>query len=553
MNGQPTYNNNNFFTRRNFLIRAALAFSSIPFIAFIINSCKPKEKVKIPGKIVGADFSTGHKLRGVMSGTPSEILEFKYVIVGGGVAGLSAGRWLKKNNIDSFCLLEMEEETGGNSISGKNSVSSYPWGAHYLPIPNNDFPDLTEFLEEAKVITGYDELKRPIYNDYYLCFDPEERLFIHGQWQEGLVPELGVPAEERKQIKDFQTLMDKFRHAKGSDQKYAFAIPVDESSRDKEFTLLDAITMNEFLQRNNFSSTCLNWYIDYCCRDDYGTSSNSTSAWAGIHYFAGRRGVAANADSNTVLVWPEGNAWLVKKIRTDFEKHIKSTALVYSIAENEKGVSIDFFDRNTNTTKRILAQKCIIASPQFVNKRIIKGVAERDEDLYKQFTYAPWFVANITVNGLSQRRGAPLSWDNVFYESKSLGYVNANQQDLETVESKRVLTYYYPLCENDPVTERQKALGKKHEEWMDIMLKDLSKAHKGIEEQIESVDVWVWGHGMIRPLPGFIFGEARQQALKPVNNKLFFAHSDLSGISIFEEAFYQGIRAAKELLNSNQS
>jgi hypothetical protein len=29
---------------------------------------------------------------------------------------------------------------------------------------------------------------------------------------------------------------------------------------------------------------------------------------------------------------------------------------------------------------------------------------------------------------------------------------------------------------------------------------------------------------------------------------LFFAHTDLSGVSIFEEAFHQGIRAANQVL-----
>jgi hypothetical protein len=47
---------------------------------------------------------------------------------------------------------------------------------------------------------------------------------------------------------------------------------------------------------------------------------------------------------------------------------------------------------------------------------------------------------------------------------------------------------------------------------------------------------------MIRPIPGFIWGHSRQLAgmhQPPV----FFAHSDLSGISIFEEAYCRGVAA----------
>jgi hypothetical protein len=56
-----------------------------------------------------------------------------------------------------------------------------------------------------------------------------------------------------------------------------------------------------------------------------------------------------------------------------------------------------------------------------------------------------------------------------------------------------------------------------------------------------------WGHAMIRPKPGFIWGGARQAAAKPYRN-IHFAHSDLSGIPLFEEAFDNGLRAAEELL-----
>ena len=49
---------------------------------------------------------------------------------------------------------------------------------------------------------------------------------------------------------------------------------------------------------------------------------------------------------------------------------------------------------------------------------------------------------------------------------------------------------------------------------------------------------------MIRPTTGFIFGEARARALA-VEPPLFHAHSDLSGLSLFEEAHYRGVLAAE--------
>ncbi len=52
---------------------------------------------------------------------------------------------------------------------------------------------------------------------------------------------------------------------------------------------------------------------------------------------------------------------------------------------------------------------------------------------------------------------------------------------------------------------------------------------------------------MIRPVPGFIWGSVRAQMLNQ-QGRIAFAHSDMSGISIFEEAFTRGLQAADSIL-----
>jgi len=79
------------------------------------------------------------------------------------------------------------------------------------------------------------------------------------------------------------------------------------------------------------------------------------------------------------------------------------------------------------------------------------------------------------------------------------------------------------------------------------ILADLGRAHDGLEALVERIDVWRWGHAMIRPAPGFIWGDARRKSAEP-HGRVHFAHSDLSGLALFEEAFDQGLRAADEVL-----
>ncbi|MDP1920368.1 MAG: twin-arginine translocation pathway signal, partial [Myxococcales bacterium] len=47
---------------------------------------------------------------------------------------------------------------------------------------------------------------------------------------------------------------------------------------------------------------------------------------------------------------------------------------------------------------------------------------------------------------------------------------------------------------------------------------------------------------------GFIWGEARRAAQTSVGGSLHFAHSDLGGLALFEEANWHGVRAAEQAL-----
>jgi hypothetical protein len=51
----------------------------------------------------------------------------------------------------------------------------------------------------------------------------------------------------------------------------------------------------------------------------------------------------------------------------------------------------------------------------------------------------------------------------------------------------------------------------------------------------------------VRPVPGAIFGAARQRVTAH-RGRLHFAHADASGISIFEEANDRGVACAEAVL-----
>jgi hypothetical protein len=528
-------------SRRDFFAKTLQGLGlglSIP----LIHACSSKE---ISGKIVGANAKTGHLLREGKFPEVSEEIQMDVVIVGGGVSGLSAARYLSKHT-SNFRLLELDNETGGNARGGANGQFKYPWGAHYLPLPGNGDQELIQFLSDCNVITGVTN-GLPVYNEYFLCHDPKERLYINNFWQDGLIPRAGVPAKDQDQINGFLSLMHRYKEAKGSDGKMGFTFPLIECSVDKKFVDLDRITASEFLRLNAFDSPYLLWYVNYCCADDYGSSVSETSAWAMIHYFASRRGLAANAPSDAVLTWPEGNFWLVRKLRDGLEKNILTESLVYHVDTSNGKVHILYYDVSANKSVKITAEKVIMATPQFVNQRLL-GSINRNFD-YGKFQYSPWMTANIkTTHPLNERRGESLCWDNVIDGSDGLGYINAGHQETGRPLDEKMITYYKPLL-GDSGSNRKLAYQYRFEDWKELILKDLAKPHPELARHISEIDVWIWGHGMIKPVPGFQFGTDRTMAGLPCNDQIYFAHSDISGLSVFEEAFFNGHTAAKAVLN----
>lgn len=525
--------------RKEFIqLSAVLSLGAAGFI-----SCGSNRR-RIPVKIVGANASRGHLLREAKQQVPVETIKKDCVIVGAGVSGLSAARAIMQYGVSDFLVFDLEEQAGGNARHGSNNVSAFPWGAHYIPTPNNDLPEYLQFLQEASVITAIDAAGLPVYNEQYLCFDPQERLFINGSWQEGLVPQKGVPTEEQAQVARFLQQMDLYRNLKCADGKYAFAIPVDTSGSDAAIDGLDQLTMAQWMKREGYTSSYIQEYVNYCCRDDFGTTLQDISAWAGIHYFAGRKGKAVNANHSDVLTWPEGNGFLVNALLHLSAGQLRTGCIVTQVQASADAVLVTYLDTATNTVKAIETPKCILAVPQMVAARLLQD-KEREDRVRQYFRYTPWVVVNCRVGKLEEREGAALSWDNVIYGSQSLGYVNATHQLLRQQTDKKNLTWYYPLTGQLPADERKKAQQRNADDWAMLLVEDLQRVHPGIDNAIEAMEVMIWGHAMVQPVPGLIKGSIRSILQQPVANRVHFAHTDLAGISIFEEAFYQGLNAAR--------
>jgi glycine/D-amino acid oxidase-like deaminating enzyme len=465
----------------------------------------------IAGSFVNDAFPIGHRIRdGAAFPSPERTEKVPVVVVGGGIAGLSAAWRLNKRGFHDFVVLEMESQAGGNARWGENEISRYPWAAHYVPVPNKEAVLVRELFEELGV------LKEGKWDERRLCFEPQERLFLHGRWQEGIEPELAATRRDHDQYKRFNQRMTEFR-ASGQ-----FTIPSELGAKP---SALDDLSMETWLAREGFDSPYLRWYVNYACRDDYGALARDTSAWAGVHYFASR-----DPEDKGPLTWPEGNGWITQRLLARIGKYVRTGAPVFRIERGGQRLRV------FTETVEYRADAVIFAAPTFLAHYVLEGAAPAEG-----FVYSPWLTANLTLDRMPAENGIEPAWDNVIYDSPALGYVNATHMSLRSRIDRTVWTYYWSLAEHSPAESRRLLLEKDWWYWKEAILNDLSRAHPDIRQCVSRIDMMRMGHAMARPVPG-----RRQRVQEP--GHVFFANSDLSGFSIFEEAQYHGVQAADRAL-----
>jgi monoamine oxidase len=526
----------------------------------------------LDGGFNGIAMERGHQLRDLLkAGTlpaPAVVRRAQVLIAGGGVAGLAAARALRLAGLDDFALLELEDAPGGNSRGGAVSGIPCPLGAHYLPVPGDDAREVQDLLEELGLrrrVAG-----RWQYDERHLCHSPQERLFFKGEWQEGLLPMHGVPGSTLAQYRRFA------RAVAAQAQAARFAMPALKLWNQKQplatvHQALDAMIFSDWLAREGLDDPHLRWYLDYCCRDDYGAGVGRVSAWAGIHYFASRHGFHAPGEAvdearESVLTWPEGNGWITSRLAGPLVAagQLRTATSVLRITEGRHGVEVDAFNHATDSVERWHAPRCIVALPVFVAARVVQNPPAFLTAAAQRLQWAPWLVANIHIDSpLTDRPGAAPAWDNVLYADPTpggLGYVDAGHQRLDTratLAGPTVLTYYQAL--GDLPDGRQQLATQPWQHWADAALSALAVPHPDLRERATRVDITRYGHAMSVPVPGvqqFLSqiglqrlsskrkqlsnGERTAWIPTPTTARLAFAHSDWSGYSVFEEAFTRG-------------
>lgn len=538
-------------TRRRFL-RLLAAGSGVPVLSSCHSKANPPPILDIPGRIVNPSPIPAHLMRTehTWENFPRPVgPAYDVVIVGGGVSGLCAAWKLRRAGVDRFLLLELEGELGGTSIATSSRGIVYPWGAHYINIPPAEADCVHEVLQDLGIIEGYDARGLPLIGPQHFLRWPHERLFKEEKWGLGLDPFAEADKEEREILQAFEDDMLRWTLYRGKDGRRAFAMPLLYSSSDSSVRQLDGITMADYLRSRGWKSRLLDWLVDYACRDDYGSLSTQVSAWAGIHYFACRfydYRLREEYPADT-LTWPEGNAYLVGGLSRQLEAdQFRTGILVLRIEQEADGVRLGYADLDAGTSGSILSKSIIYAGKLYTAPFVVAGLPSGSRQAMSSATYSPWLVAAVHLMRPFHEAEVGMAWDNILFDSPSVGYVAANHQNTRK-GSSTVLVYYLPFVEEVDIARRELLL-RDQRYWSARIAQDLLAAHPDLEELIERIDIYRWGHAMMRPGPGSIWGEESLLRRRPFGG-VFFASCDATGLPLFEEACFGGIRAAEQSMD----
>lgn len=500
----------------------------------------------------------GHRMRDYKAGaTPSAPAPVQQttgvLIVGSGVAALSCAWALRRSGFDDFRLLEGPAPLG-NAAGAVHRFGAYPQGAHYLPPPSRSCQHVREILHDQGILLEGIDADEPLYDERAVVHAPMERVLQAGRWHAGILPPLEEGSDAQKQWHLVQERFKAFKDSRTPDGNETFALPLGRrlaqpGGLEPSDRLLDAISFRHWLSQAGVNNRSLSWYFDYCCRDEFGADAAQVSAWAGIHYFCARKGRARHAEPGAVLTWPQGLSRLAQGLLSRLQDQQRLMGIaVFAGQDPVSGDHLVDVLSPSGQTNRIRARRLVVATPLAVARRLVPHAFA---DLAGETgpVSSPWMVSNLFLSRFpAELPGDPLAWDNVVEGSPGLGYIVATHQHIRVARPETtIFTAYRAMGGPDNGMQRRFLATASAHELLDLARVDLDQAYgPHWQRHCTGAEITVHGHGMPTPVPGFLTESLAQRArdMTRQGSRLLFAHGDLSGYSVFEEASYWGTRAA---------
>jgi monoamine oxidase len=453
--------------------------------------------------VEGEHFSICHQVRDQHSfARPDATQKTDIVIVGGGMAGLSAAYFLRDKD---WLLVEKEDHFGGNAYQEEFDGQPFATGAAY------------DFRGSAS-----DQLATELGLHLPLVDMPDPTIdngqYVADTWRSGL-PHLPYK-------KDVVASFQKFRDD---------VLKINVSGKMAE---LDAQPFTDYLGK--YSPEVTKWWDAYG-PSNWGAVSEDTSAFIGL--FDAQ--YLIKGEDNTRAILPGGlgciSHKLVEVLKPKFADRMLPGATAVSIAQDGNGVRVTYFQGEKLTT--IAAKIAIVCTPKFITSRLVAGLPNQQKQAMHRMRYAPFPMINMIFDKPVYRRG----YDNWCPGNSFTDFIVADWTVRNNPGYKpkyNILTFYTPLRESERSTLLQeddcKSLAAK-------VLKDFQKSLP--EFNVDPIEVRIYrrGHPMMMAVPGQ-FTQNRMVASRPMD-RIFFGSSDSGGPESLSTEAVRISHAASEWAN----
>lgn len=460
----------------------------------------------------GDDFTLGHRLR--LNDFPKfpdkAERTVDFIIVGGGVSGLTAAYQLKDQD---FLLLEQYADLGGHARGSSYHGIDYSYGAAYCG-PIDDI---------------YGELYSAIGIEPVALTADRNSFFWNNEWL------VGTEGDGSKSLhKEFKKLINECK-------------PVwDALPPEMEPDKLGTAQLNKLDQ--SLMIQCLNGYskefialIDSFCKSSLNGNLQQLSGLAGY-------GLLQDL-VHTTHVFKGGNPaiarGLAKKIEEAGSNRCIKKCFVWNIEIKDGGASV-IYSTSDGTVHRVDCKHVIVATSPLVASRQLKHIPDEIKAKLLSFRFGSYLVANLCMKEKVFKgsydcfAGPPYSFADITVAETP--YIKTNTYN---PSMGSVLTLYQPYSAG---TEGRMILmqgdGPKI---ASSLTTQIEKLIPGALKQIEEVTLTRWGHALAIIGPGYFSRLAKLQKLPDAPYSL--AHSSVWGWPAVESAIHGGRTAAQRALS----
>lgn len=470
-------------SRRDFIkfVVAGSVASGCPIDTALL--LRPDDDDSRAAKLEGEHFNICHQVRdGHSFPKPGVTRKAEVLIVGGGMAGLSAAYFLRNRN---FLLLEKEDHFGGNAYQKEFAGQAYSTGAAY------DFRD-----------SYSDQLAKEI-GLHLLPIDMPDPTIDYGTctpdtWRSGL-SELPYPKAVVASFKKFTEDIMKL-------------------DPRKNVAELDAKPFTDIT--NNYAPEVAKWWDAYGL-SNWGAVTEDTSAYLGV--FDAQ--YLIKGEDSTRVILPGGlgciSRKLVEVMQPKYGECMLGGATVVAVVPDANEVRVTYFHQDKLTT--VSTKVAIICAPKFITSRIVTGLPNDQKQAMRRMRYAPVPMINMIFDKPVYRKGYD-NWcpGNSFTDFIVADWTIRNQPNYHP--KYEILTFYTTLHES----ERELLL--EDEDCKEFAGKCLKQFQKLLPEfRVDPIEIQIYrrGHAMMMAVPEQ-FTKNRMIASRPME-RIFFGNSDSGG------------------------